>query len=68
MSKTKTKLPDSITIVWYIDDVKEVRPDLTKQQCREVLQVADRRYDANLGIDWDMLTIHANDLFPLLEE
>jgi hypothetical protein len=61
----RTKPPaDTIEISWHIDDVKEVRPDLTKAQAREVLQEAKRRHDATIGIDWDVLAFHADDLFP----
>ena len=63
MSK-RSKLPDTIEISWHIDDVKEVRPDLTDAQAREVLQEAKRRHDATIGIDWDVLAFHADDLFP----
>ena len=55
---------DSISITWHIDDVAELRPDLTPDQCREVLAQTLRRHDADLGISWDILKIHADDLFP----
>ena len=41
------KLPDKITITWHIDDVKSIAPDLTDDQCREVLQAVERKHDAN---------------------
>jgi hypothetical protein len=59
-----TELADEIAISWHIDDVREIRPDLTDEQCREVLQQAERRHDASVGINWDVLAIHAEDLFP----
>ena len=59
-----TGLPDSIEISWCVDDVKEIRPDLTDDQCREVLQQAKDRHDSGIGITWDVLEIHADDLFP----
>ncbi len=55
---------DSIEISWHIDDVKEVRPDLSEAQARDVLDQAKRRHDASIGITWDVLAIHADDLFP----
>jgi hypothetical protein len=55
---------DSITITWHIDDVAKVRPDLTKAQCREVLARAKDTHDADIGITWQVLEIHADDLFP----
>jgi uncharacterized protein (DUF736 family) len=45
-------------------DVKELRPDLTEKQCREVLLQAFRKHDAEIGINWDVLPCHADDLFP----
>ena len=60
----RRRLPDSIAVSWHIDDVAEVRPDLTKRQCREVLQQALDRHDAGIGITWEVLDIHADDLFP----
>jgi hypothetical protein len=55
---------DEIAITWHIDDVKELRPDLTDDQAREVLQQAKDRHDAGIGINWEVLEIHADDLFP----
>jgi hypothetical protein len=64
-TKRSPRLPDYIEISWHIDDVAEIRPDLTADQSREVLQKALSRHDAGIGITWDVLEIHANDLFPL---
>jgi hypothetical protein len=55
---------NTIEISWHIDDVKEVRPHLTDAQAREVLEQAKHRHDADIGINWDVLAIHADDLFP----
>ena len=49
---------------WHIDDVLEVRPDLTEERCKEVLEQCERRFDAGIGITWDVLEYHAEDLFP----
>jgi len=65
MSK-RTKPPtDTIEISWHIDDVKEVRPDLSDAQAREVLEHAKDQHDASVGVNWDVLTFHADDLFPV---
>jgi hypothetical protein len=64
MSK-RTKPPaDTMEISWHIDDVLAVRPNLTDAQAREVLAQAKHRHDASIGINWDVLAIHADDLFP----
>ena len=55
---------DCIIILWHIDDVREIRPDLTGDQCREVLRQCEDRHDCEIGINWDVLRIVAGDLFP----
>ena len=54
--------------VWNIEDIQQVRPDLNDEQAWEVLQLAERRHDAEHGINWDILSIHADDLYPEPEE
>lgn len=53
---------DKISIVWGIEDVKAVAPKLTDAQCREVLQTAERQHDASVGINWDVLKFHAENI------
>lgn len=56
---------EKISIEWCIGDVKAVRPDLTKEQCSEVLQAAEHYHDASIGISWDVLESHADTLCPV---
>jgi hypothetical protein len=53
-----------IAVIWCVDDVLSVREDLSEEQALEVLQTARRRYDANVGINWDVLYAHADLLVP----
>jgi hypothetical protein len=53
----------SIAIVWHIDDVLGVRPDLSSEQAFEVLKQAKRHHDANVGINWEVLSATAEVLF-----
>jgi hypothetical protein len=55
---------DYLLTIWHIDDVRAIRPDLSDGQCREVLEQADHRHDAEIGINWDVLRIWADELFP----
>ena len=55
--------PDEITIKWHVDDVLSVRPDLTKDQAREVLYELDHSHDASLGINWEVIEIVAENMF-----
>ena len=51
---------NSIAIIWCIDDVKQVRPDLNDEDCLDVLNYADRKHDASMGISYDTLQYIAN--------
>jgi hypothetical protein len=57
-----------IALVWCIEDVQAVRPDLTDEQAWEVLQAVKRQHDATIGVSWLTLECVAEDLFgPNLE-
>ena len=53
---------NSIQISWHIDDVKATaeRMDIaiTDEDAREILEIVERRHDANLGISWDVIEAH----------
>ena len=55
---------DWITILWHINDVKEVRPNLTDDQARKVLERVLDCHDCNFGISWDTLEAAADFMFP----
>lgn len=44
-----------ISIRWYIEDVAMVQPELSPDECYQVLLNADRQHDAAIGINWDVL-------------
>jgi hypothetical protein len=52
-----------IAIVWAIEDVQSIRPDLNEDQAWQVLQAVTRNHDATIGINWDVLACHADMLF-----
>jgi hypothetical protein len=52
-----------IAVTWCIDDVKAIRPDLSDDQCWEVLERAKDQHDADYGITWTFLRDIAADLF-----
>jgi len=58
----------SIAIVWTIDDVLSIRPDLSRDQAWIVLRHAKYRHDAEVGINWEVLAAHAESLYCELEE
>ena len=60
--------PDEISIIWSVDDVLEVRPDLNRDQAIDVLYRCKSKHDASIGINWDVLAITAEYMFPELNE
>ena len=52
-----SKLPNEIKIVWSVDDVKSIAADLTDDECRQVLSLAEKYHDATVGINWDVLEV-----------
>jgi hypothetical protein len=61
---TQPEASDQTFLGWSIEDVQQIRPDLTDQQARDVLSHCERRFDASIGINWDILELHADELFP----
>jgi hypothetical protein len=53
-----------IAIIWSIEDVKVMRPDLTDSQCMEVLETVKSDHDASCGLTWDTVGDCAELLFP----
>ena len=57
-----------IALVWGVEDVQEVRPDLTDDQAWQVLQAAHRHHDCEIGLTWQNLEWFAGELFPEPDE
>ena len=62
--KTIEIADDEIAIIWSVEDVLSIREDLTPEQALEVLEQADYKHDASIGINWDVLGYHADWMFP----
>ncbi len=52
-----------IAHIWSIEDVQGLRPDLSEDQCWDVLQHVDHHKDAELGITWLTLEMATGHLF-----
>jgi hypothetical protein len=53
-----------VAIVWSIEDVLGVRPDLNADQAWEVLTRCRDKHDCEYGFTWQYLEDVADDLFP----
>jgi hypothetical protein len=49
---------------WNVDDVQVHRPDLNHEQSCKVLEFISRKFDAEIGINWDVIDCAADYLFP----
>lgn len=58
----------AMAIVWQIDDVLSIRPDLTEEQAGEVLGRVEDIHDASIGVSWGTLEAVASDLYPEEDE
>ncbi len=54
-----------IAIIWSVEDVQEVRPDLSDDKALKVLHSVKRHHDASNGVNWCVLQCIADDLYPL---
>jgi hypothetical protein len=52
-----------IAIIWCVEDVQEIRPDLNQDECWAVLEETSHHHDATIGINWEVLKCHADLLF-----
>lgn len=53
-----------IAIIWGVNDILDVRDDLTEDQAWEVLQEVDRKADCSQGINHDTIEYYTDELFP----
>lgn len=60
-------VPDYISIIWSIEDVKDMRSDLSDEQASKVLQHIKQGHDCNYGITWETLEAATNALYPAKE-
>ncbi len=47
---------DLLYITWSIEGVKKMEPSLTEKQCGDVLSELGREHDANIGINWEVIS------------
>lgn len=51
-----------IALVWGIADIQNIRPGVTDEVALKVLQQAERRHNAEEGINWVVLENHLDEL------
>lgn len=49
---------------WFVEDVAAECPWLTESEAEQVLDELAHAFDANIGINWDVIRYTADLLFP----
>jgi hypothetical protein len=62
--KNGDRASKKINIEWHIDDVLEIRPDLDDRKAMNVLFMVERKHDATVGVNWEVLDFWATELYP----
>ncbi len=52
-----------VAVIWEVDDVLVLRPELTDDQAWEVLKDAYDYHDAGIGLNWESIEATAESLF-----
>ncbi len=55
---------DKISITWHVDDVRQRRPSLTKEQARAVLLAVKNNHNSSIGVNWEEIDYWIEDCFP----
>ena len=55
---------ETISITWSIYDVLEQCPHLTDEQAMNVLIRLEEDHDANVGINWTVIQVTADNMYP----
>ncbi len=53
-----------IAILWSVEDVQLVRPDLSDDQAWDVLRRAEEAHNCEYGLNWKLVEYIADDLYP----
>ena len=54
----------AIADIWTVDDVQEFLPHLNDAQAIEVLRAVHKNLDSEIGINWNVIKLCADALFP----
>ena len=66
MRKAPDHLPDKITITWTVEAIKDrdyERDELTRNDCRQILDIMFRHHDANIGINWEIIDLEIENFY-----
>ncbi|MEM2161114.1 MAG: hypothetical protein QXN55_09195 [Candidatus Nitrosotenuis sp.] len=63
----KNCIGNYICIKWHIEDVQNVRPDLTDKQAAKVLEKVAETHNAEIGINWEVIRTIADMEYPTID-
>ena len=68
MEMKKRGMKTIMYVEWSAEDILEVNPDLTIEEVEEVLNILDRKHDAEVGVNWDVITVVADEVIDKREK
>jgi len=54
-----------ITLRWHVDDVTGLDPSLTDEEARTILGTVERRHDASIGVNFDVIQTHIDNFYAV---
>ncbi|PSB52857.1 hypothetical protein [Chamaesiphon polymorphus] len=56
---------DTFAKIWHVDDVLSINSTLSRERARLVLTMAMDNHDANIGINWEVLTEYVSQVLEM---
>jgi hypothetical protein len=56
---------DTFAKIWHVDDVLSINSELSRDRARLVLTMAMDNHDANIGINWEVLTEYVSQVLEM---
>jgi len=57
---------DAIAIIWTTEDVftesENIDTKISEKEAQEILGILDRKHDASIGISWDTISCHIDEI------
>lgn len=57
-----------IAIIWDVEDVQMLNPELDDYQAMTILETVQNKHDANIGVNWDVIQFWIDNIHEKEEE
>ena len=57
---------DAIAVIWTTEDVftesENIDTEISEEEAQKILEILDRKHDASIGISWDTISCHIDEI------